>query len=124
MTEFELVDCGEFGLSIREKLKDGEYRMTDVVKQLTSKTKIKKLNSEAFTFDTHIWDNDVISTKQAIGYTESERVRFRPQEHNYAVMFFDEDIGNYWFHIPECVFEKLFICNDKNKGVNKIGKKS
>lgn len=109
MCNFELVDCGEYGISVREKLKGNEYRYGEKLDRVNKKFQLKKLNSETFTWDYHTFDNSTIKADKAIGYCESERVSMRPQKNHYAVMFFEKEIGYYWFHIWDFVFEKLFV---------------
>ena len=109
MCDFELVDCGKYGISVREKLKENEYYYGERLDKVNKRFQLKKLNSEAFTYDYHTFDNSTIKADKVVGYCESERVLIRPQKNHYAIMFFEEDIGYYWFHIWDFVFDKLFI---------------
>lgn len=43
MSEYELVDCGQYGISIREKLKENEYRYGEKLDEPKQETKWQKL---------------------------------------------------------------------------------
>lgn len=108
MNDYELVDCGEYGISIKPKLKDGEYEMTSILSPVKQKIKLPKMNSECFSIQYHTWDNSIIKTKEALGYIESSKVSLRPRYNQYAVMFFNDNDDYYWFHIPDYIFDELF----------------
>lgn len=91
---------------------------------------IQKLNPELFTEELYQWDNsllckphilqDLIREGKIIGFCDGSRLKLRPSDRDYAIMFeiFDdenlieyyvEDRPNnrFWFHINKASFERI-----------------
>jgi len=82
---------------------------------------LEKLNSECFIYDNYesnwwsLLDLDYLDAldgmsvmkeveQYAVGYCESSKIRLRPRNDSYAVMF-EKDGKRFWFHIQKWEFE-------------------
>lgn len=83
--------------------------------------RLEKLNSECFIYENYesnwwsLLDMDYITAidivnvmrkvkEYAVGYCESDRVKVRPKQDCYAVMF-EKDGYRFWFHIQKWEFD-------------------